>query len=64
MTKARLSGIFFKQRAGPCNQTGRACELIEIHKYAGMMLATGFVWLLAVIVLMLAAAALVKYLRS
>jgi hypothetical protein len=30
----------------------------------GMMLATGFVWLLAVIVLMLAAAALVKYLRS
>jgi hypothetical protein len=30
----------------------------------GMMLAMGFVWLLAVIVLMLAAAALVKYLRS
>jgi hypothetical protein len=30
----------------------------------GMMLAMGFVWLLAVIVLILAAAALVKYLRS
>jgi hypothetical protein len=30
----------------------------------GMMLAMGFVWWLAVIVLMLAAAALVKYLRS
>lgn len=30
----------------------------------GMMWAMGFVWLLAVIVLILAAAALVKYLRS
>jgi len=31
---------------------------------SGMMLGMGFVWLLAVIVLILAAAALVKYLRS
>jgi hypothetical protein len=30
----------------------------------GMMWAMGFVWLLAVIVLILAAAALIKYLRS
>jgi Mg2+ and Co2+ transporter CorA len=30
----------------------------------GMMWGMGFVWLLAVIVLILAAAALVKYLRS
>jgi hypothetical protein len=30
----------------------------------GMMWVMGFVWLLAVIVLILAAAALVKYLRS
>ena len=30
----------------------------------GMMWAMGFVWLLAIIVLILAAAALVKYLRS
>ena len=31
---------------------------------SGMMLGMGFVWLLAVIVLILAAAALLKYLRS
>jgi hypothetical protein len=31
---------------------------------SGMMLGMGLVWLLAVIVLILAAAALVKYLRS
>ena len=30
----------------------------------GMMSAMGFVWLLAVVVLILAAAALIKYLRS
>jgi hypothetical protein len=30
----------------------------------GMMWATGLVWLLAIIVLILAAAALIKYLRS
>jgi hypothetical protein len=30
----------------------------------GMMWAMGFVWLLAVVVLILAAAALIKYLRS
>jgi hypothetical protein len=30
----------------------------------GMMWATGFVWLLVIIVLILAAAALVKYLRT
>jgi hypothetical protein len=30
----------------------------------GMMLATGVIWLLVVVVLILSAAALVKYLRS
>jgi hypothetical protein len=47
----------------PNASQGRSAMMID-GMMPGMMWAMGFIWLLVIIVLILAAAALVKYLRS